>query len=307
MKSEILSGVSLCSPAPNVILLAVPLDTSFTEEQRRVTEENMRLLGHRVWRHVIVLFTSGDVQGKKTIEQHIESEGMPLRWLIEKCGHRYHVLDNRSRADDQVTELLKRMEEMVAGNSSFYLSETHDDPQAERDGGDRFSEKNDENTAKEIREHLNIEWNRKNWEKYRIMKGNESMEIPLTFKKDTEMSEDPARDKGATGHRHEDDQPSVKSGAGLEVESEDDTCSGSLKNMKELLEREWSRKEASMEFHHELCADKGDDEPDTDQLQKSRDKVLAWLKIHHTTSGCKAEKENKGTNWRDGNKEEEII
>ncbi|XP_062234355.1 GTPase IMAP family member 8-like isoform X1 [Platichthys flesus] len=279
MKSEILSAVSLCSPAPNVILLAVPLDTSFTEEQRLVTEENMRLLGPRVWRHVIVLFTFGDVQGKTTIEQHIEGEGKPLRRLIEKCGNRYHVLDNRSRADDQVTELLKRMEEMVAGNSTFYLSETHDDPQAERDGGDSFSEKNDENTAKEIREHLNIAWNRTNWE-------YESMDIPLTFKKDTQMSEDPARDNAATGHQHEDD-------AGLEVESEDDTCSGSLKNMKGLLEREWSRQEASMELHHELCADKKDDEADIDQLQKSRDKVLEWLEIRYTTSECKAEKENK--------------
>ncbi|XP_053270391.1 GTPase IMAP family member 8 isoform X2 [Pleuronectes platessa] len=275
MKSEILSAVSLCSPAPNVILLVVPLDTSFTEEQRLVTEENMRLLGPRVWRHVIVLFTFGDVQGKQTIEQHIEGEGKPLRWLIEKCGNRYHVLDNRSREDDQVTELLMRMEEMVAGNSTFYLSETHDDPQAERDGGDSFSEKNYENTAKEIRKHLNIARNRTNWEH--------------EIKKDTQMSEDPARDNGATGHQHEDDQSSVKSGAGLEVESEDDTCYGSLKNMKGLLEREWSRQEASMEFHDELCADKKGDEPDMDQRQESRDKVLAWLEVLHITSGRKRE------------------
>ncbi|KAG8008679.1 GTPase IMAP family member 8, partial [Nibea albiflora] len=121
LKSEILKGVSLCSPSPNVILLAVTLDTSFTEEQRRVTEDNMKLLGPRVWRHVIVLFTFGDSLGDKTIEQHIESEGRPLRWLIEKCGNRYHVINNMSAADDQVTELLEKMEEMVAGNSYLYL------------------------------------------------------------------------------------------------------------------------------------------------------------------------------------------
>nr|XP_019938410.1 PREDICTED: GTPase IMAP family member 8-like [Paralichthys olivaceus] len=234
MKSETLSGLSLCSPAPNVIVLAVPLDTSFTEEQRRVTEDNMMMLGLRAWRHVIVLFTFGDVLGRKTIEQHIESEGKPLHWLIEKCGKRYHVLDNRSSADDQVIELLEKMEEMVAGNSSFYLSETHD-PQAEKDGGDRLSEKKDE-----ITEHLNIEWNRRNWERYHILKGNHSMDLPLTFKKDTETSEAPAREEGATEHRHEDDHLPEESGASLDVESEDDACSGSLKNMKGLLEREWS-------------------------------------------------------------------
>uniref|UniRef100_A0A3Q4BFA6 GTPase IMAP family member 8 n=1 Tax=Mola mola TaxID=94237 RepID=A0A3Q4BFA6_MOLML len=123
LKSEILKGVSLCSPSPNVILLTMPFDTSFTEEQRRITETYLKLLGERVWRHVIVLFTFGNALGDKSIEQHIESEGQPLCKIIEKCGNRYHVLDNTSAADDQVTELLEKMEEMVAGNSCFYLSE----------------------------------------------------------------------------------------------------------------------------------------------------------------------------------------
>uniref|UniRef100_A0A3B4UPX4 GTPase IMAP family member 8 n=1 Tax=Seriola dumerili TaxID=41447 RepID=A0A3B4UPX4_SERDU len=131
-KTEILKGVSLCSPSLNVILLVVSLDSSFTDEQKRVTEDNMKLFGQRVWRHVIVLFTFGDALGNKTIEQHIESEGKPLRGLIDKCGKRYHVLDNMSKAGDQVTELLEKMEEMVAGNYSFYFSETDDLQQEEK-------------------------------------------------------------------------------------------------------------------------------------------------------------------------------
>ncbi len=182
LKSEILKGVSLCSPSPNVILLAVPLDTTFTDEQKRVTEDNMRLLGQRVWRHVIVLFTFGDALGDKTIEQHIESEGKPLRWLIEKCGNRYHVLNNTIAADDQVTELLEKMEEMVAGNSCFYLSaypET-DDLQPEEDRSDKISENKDENAPKEIAEQLIIEWDRKNWEKRHGLEG--SMGLPPVSK-----------------------------------------------------------------------------------------------------------------------------
>lgn len=178
LKSEILKAVSLCSYSPNVILLAVPLDTSFTDEQRRVTEDNMRFLGQRVWRHVIVLFTFGDALGNKTIEQHIESEGQPLRWLIEKCGRRYHVLDNWSNADNQVTELLEKMEEMVAGNSSFYLSET-DDPQPEEDRSEETNQNKDEDTAKEITEQLMIEWDRRNWKEF---KGSSSMITRVTCK-----------------------------------------------------------------------------------------------------------------------------
>ena len=52
-----------------------------------------------------------------TIEQHIESEGESLHWLIEKCGHRYHVLNNKNKGDDsQVTELLQKIEGMVVRN-----------------------------------------------------------------------------------------------------------------------------------------------------------------------------------------------
>ncbi|XP_030255680.1 GTPase IMAP family member 9-like [Sparus aurata] len=129
----------------------------------------MRLLGQRVWRHVIVLFTFGDTLGDKTIEQHIESEGKPLRWLIEKCGNRYHVLNNMSTDDYQVIELLEKMEEMVAGNSSFYPNANPDADCTKHleDRSDYLTEIKDENTTKKITEQLAIEWDRKNWEKHR--------------------------------------------------------------------------------------------------------------------------------------------
>lgn len=165
----------MCSPSPNVILLAVPLDTSFTDEQRRVIEGNLRLLGQRVWRHVIVLFTFRDTLGDKIIEQHIEGEGKPLRWLIEKCGNRYHVLDNTRAVEDQVTELLQKMEEMVAGNSSFYLETADLQPEEER--VDESTENKDENTTKEITEQLSFKWDRSNWEKHHCLQGTCSRSI----------------------------------------------------------------------------------------------------------------------------------
>lgn len=180
LKSEILKGVSLCSPSPNVILLTMPFDTSFTEEQRRITETYLKLLGERVWRHVIVLFTFGNALGDKTIEQHIESEGQPLCKIIEKCGNRYHVLDNTSAADDQVTELLEKMEEMVAGNSCFYLSGFPDagDPQPREERIDKPTEKQDKGKTK-ITEQLTVEWDRRNWEKISL---EGSMGIPPNSK-----------------------------------------------------------------------------------------------------------------------------
>ncbi|XP_036374531.1 GTPase IMAP family member 8-like [Megalops cyprinoides] len=117
-KEEIKSSVCYCLPGPHAFLLIVPLDTLFTEDHRTALVEHLKLLGDRVWRYSMVLFTCGDWLKDRTIKQHIETEGKALQWLVDKCMNRYHVFNNRNRDDDtQVRELLEKIEEMVAGNS----------------------------------------------------------------------------------------------------------------------------------------------------------------------------------------------
>ncbi|KAJ8009585.1 hypothetical protein DPEC_G00090400 [Dallia pectoralis] len=117
VKQEIMFSVSLCPPGPHTLLLVIDVDESFTEDKRRSIEEHLGLLSELVWSHTIVLFTNGDYLGDTTIEQHIESEGKNLQWLVEKCGNRYHLIDNENRSDGtQVTDLLEKIEEVVAGN-----------------------------------------------------------------------------------------------------------------------------------------------------------------------------------------------
>ena len=116
-KQEIVLSVSLCPPGPHAVLLVIRVDRSITELHRKNIEEHLRLAGEELWSHTMVLFTRGDWLGDTTIEQHIESEGESLHWLIEKCGHRYHVLNNKNKGDDsQVTELLQKIEGMVVRN-----------------------------------------------------------------------------------------------------------------------------------------------------------------------------------------------
>ncbi|KAJ8361745.1 hypothetical protein AAFF_G00428000, partial [Aldrovandia affinis] len=120
-KQEIVRSVSLCPPGPYALFLVINVSSSFTESHRRPVEEHLELLSERVWRHTIVLFTRGDWLGDTTIEQHIETEGKALQWLVEKCGNRYHVLNNENRGDGtQVTELLEKIEEMVAGHGGCH-------------------------------------------------------------------------------------------------------------------------------------------------------------------------------------------
>lgn len=134
---EIKNALTLGPKRHHAILLVVPLGVSFLEEQRKVMLDNMETrLGKNVWRHTIVLFTWGDLLKDMSVEEHIESEGETLRWLVEKCGNRYHVLNNKNRKDySQVTTLLEKIEEMVTENHVFSPSveELHEKPQADSD------------------------------------------------------------------------------------------------------------------------------------------------------------------------------
>ncbi|KAI4897023.1 hypothetical protein NFI96_027876 [Prochilodus magdalenae] len=122
LKQEIVLSVSLCPPGPHAVLLILSVDSVFKENYRSVLEGYLNLLTDTVWSHTIVLFTFGDCLGDTPIEQHIESEGKELQWLVEKCGNRYHVLNNKNRSDDtQVTELVEKIEEMVAANSGRHF------------------------------------------------------------------------------------------------------------------------------------------------------------------------------------------
>ncbi|KAJ8393785.1 hypothetical protein AAFF_G00057000 [Aldrovandia affinis] len=92
-------------------------------------KHHMDLLGERAWRHTVLLFTcEEELPQGGTIEEHIGKE-KALQWLVEQCGGRYHVLNNAHGSPrTQVTELLERIEEMVAENGdNFYLAQVYHD------------------------------------------------------------------------------------------------------------------------------------------------------------------------------------
>ncbi|XP_026145359.1 uncharacterized protein LOC113119862 [Carassius auratus] len=118
VKQEIMSSVTMCSPGPHAVLLVLQSGVAFTEAHRRSVKEHMELLGRSVWKYSIVVFTRGDWMGTPTIEEHIESEGKALQWLIDKCGNRYHVLNNVQQDDGtQVRELMEKVKIMARLNT----------------------------------------------------------------------------------------------------------------------------------------------------------------------------------------------
>lgn len=120
-KREIVRSASMCPPGPHAFLLIVRVDTVFTQTHKNVAKQHLELLGDRIWSHIIVLFSCGDWLGDVPIEEHIEADGMSLQWMIEKCGHRYHVFNNQNRGNNaQVTELLGKIDDMVEGHDKGY-------------------------------------------------------------------------------------------------------------------------------------------------------------------------------------------
>uniref|UniRef100_W5MZ21 AIG1-type G domain-containing protein n=1 Tax=Lepisosteus oculatus TaxID=7918 RepID=W5MZ21_LEPOC len=116
VKQEIMRSVYLCPPGPHIFLLLVPVYL-FTDKHRKAVEEHLELLGESAWSQTILVFSRGDWLGNRTIEQHIEKAGEDLQAVIEKCGKRYHVLNNNNTGNRaQVEELLIKIEEMVAGD-----------------------------------------------------------------------------------------------------------------------------------------------------------------------------------------------
>ncbi|ROL55188.1 GTPase IMAP family member 4 [Anabarilius grahami] len=118
VKQEIMSSVTCCPPGPHAVLLVLQSGVAFTEAQRRSVKEHMELLGRDVWKYCIVVFTKGDWMGTPKIEEHIESEGEDLQWLINKCGNRYHVL-SKMHDGKQVRELMEKVVMMASVNTDL--------------------------------------------------------------------------------------------------------------------------------------------------------------------------------------------
>lgn len=98
------------------LLLVVNVSSSFRDAHLEAMEKQLEEGGGQMWSRAVVLFSHGDWLGDTSIERRIESEGEPLQRLVEKCGDRYHVLDNKRRGGGaQVNELVELIEETLVG------------------------------------------------------------------------------------------------------------------------------------------------------------------------------------------------
>ncbi|XP_056304415.1 uncharacterized protein LOC130216545 [Danio aesculapii] len=121
IKREISNCISMILPGPHVFLLLISLGR-FTQEEEKSVKLIQETFGDNSLIFTIVLFTRGDDLDNKDIKHYLSSPGSTLMNLIEACGNRYHVFNNRSGDQKQVTELLEKINNMVKANGGSYYS-----------------------------------------------------------------------------------------------------------------------------------------------------------------------------------------
>ncbi|XP_050957299.1 GTPase IMAP family member 4-like, partial [Labeo rohita] len=123
IQREMSNCISMILPGPHVFITVISLGQRFTQEEQTAVKIIQETFGENSLMFTMVLFTRGDDLNDKTIEQCLGKSGSALNQLIESCGNRFHVFNNKETRDQtQVTDLLQKIDNMVKTNGGSYYS-----------------------------------------------------------------------------------------------------------------------------------------------------------------------------------------
>nr|XP_057915766.1 GTPase IMAP family member 7-like [Doryrhamphus excisus] len=123
IKTEIKKCIQVTSPGPHVFLLVMQIGR-FTDVEAKCVEALEKIFGEALYRYMMVLFTRGDELQGRNITQYVQNSHPQLRDVLNKCGNRYHVFNNKKRRNrSQVVRLIKKIDDMVGANGGQYFGE----------------------------------------------------------------------------------------------------------------------------------------------------------------------------------------
>ncbi|XP_072550238.1 uncharacterized protein [Salminus brasiliensis] len=138
---EIAKCIDLSDPGPHVFLLVLPIGR-FTREEVDTFEQILEVFGEEASEYAMVLFTRGDDLEEKTIDEYLEGVHPDLKKILEVCGGRYHVFNNREKRNHkQVSDLLEKIKLMVGRNEGKHYTKAMYQKTAEQMEGKRKRQK----------------------------------------------------------------------------------------------------------------------------------------------------------------------
>ncbi|KAK9978682.1 hypothetical protein ABG768_020425 [Culter alburnus] len=158
LAKEIARSVYISSPGPHAFLIVFTVNTRFTEQEQQIADQVEMLFGEEVLKYSIILFTLGDMLEDEPVKENIK-ENSALRDLVDQCGGRYHVFNNKDENRRQVDDLLQKIDTMIEQNGGgHYSNQMYEDAerfrQEEEERRQREEEKRKQQVEKQIQEKI---------------------------------------------------------------------------------------------------------------------------------------------------------
>uniref|UniRef100_A0AAY5EBD0 AIG1-type G domain-containing protein n=2 Tax=Electrophorus electricus TaxID=8005 RepID=A0AAY5EBD0_ELEEL len=124
LNSEILRCVTECAPGPHAFVIVLKVGR-YTKHEIETVKKITESFGEDALKYAVVLFTFGDQLPEGQMIEDFVKQSRELQDLVNKCGGRVHVIDNKywnEQQDEyrsnrvQVEKLLNTIEEMVREN-----------------------------------------------------------------------------------------------------------------------------------------------------------------------------------------------
>ncbi|CAI5789320.1 GTPase IMAP family member 2-like [Podarcis lilfordi] len=116
--------LDLSQPGPHALVFVTQVGR-FTAEDEEAAQRVWEMFGTEAMKHTIILFTRKEaLEGNSLRDYVMQSDNEAVRKLVQECGGRFCAFNNRAaieEREDQVSELMEMVLEMVQGNAKPYL------------------------------------------------------------------------------------------------------------------------------------------------------------------------------------------